>query len=168
MDSLTSITFFAVRSYFQTLAIKNILLENQQVKLNIDIKMKKILLLILMGVVISCSTTKKSSSLLKEDEYYNTRKYIGNFIDYCHTGPEVFGGAHLIWIKTTLYNTFGKISAYGNKCEFSFGDKLYLRRTYSTPGPFGNWSYQIENDSSVVYRISEYRYENNVLARAWF
>jgi len=147
---------------------KNYHLKKPNVKLKPDIKMKKLILLILMGVLISCSTTKKSSSLLQEDEYYNTRKYVGSFVDYCHTGPEVFGGAHLIWIKTTLFNSYGKISAYSNKCDFSVGDKLYLRRTYSTPGPFGNWTYQIENDSSVVYRVSEYRYENNVLAKTWF
>jgi hypothetical protein len=168
MDSHTSITFFAVRSCLQTQIIKNILLENPQVKLITDTKMKKLLLLVLMGITISCSTTKKYSSLLKEDEYYNTRKYIGNFVDYCHTSPEVFGGAHLIWFKTTLYSSYGKISAYSKECEFCPGDKLYLRRTCSTPGPFGNWSYQIENDSSVMYAVSEYRYENNVLARSWF
>jgi len=98
----------------------------------------------------------------------NTRRYIGEFIDYCHTGPEIFGGVHLIWVKTTLYNRYGKISAYSNKCDFSLGDKLYLRRLYAVPGVFGNWTYQIENDSSVYYRVSEYRYENNVLVQALF
>jgi hypothetical protein len=139
-----------------------------QIKLNTDTKMKQLLLLVLMGVVISCSTAKKYSTLREEDEFLNTRKYIGNFIDYCQTGPEVFGGANLIWIKTTHYNRFGKISAYSKKCEFTPGDILYLRRTSSTPGVYGNWTYQIENDSSVVYRVSEYRYENNVLVRASF
>jgi hypothetical protein len=132
--------------------------------------MKKFILLalILSGVIISCSTAKKSYSVLKEDELLNSRKYIGDFIDYCHTGPETLGGPHLIWIKTTLYNTFGKISAYSKKCDFSAGDKIYLRRLYQTPGAYGNWEYQIENDSSFVYRISEFRYENNVLVRGWF
>ena len=120
-----------------------------------------------MSLIISCNTVKKSSYVLEKDEFFVTRKYIGDFIDYCHTGPEIFGGTHLIWIKTTIDSTFGKISAYGKKCEFSVGDKIYLRRTYPNPGTFLYWGYQIENDSSVYYRVSEFRFENKVLVRAW-
>ena len=86
-------------------------------------------------------------------------------MDYCHTGPQVIGGKDLIWIKTTIYSTFGKISAYSKTCDFSVGDKIYLKPTYSTPGNYGYWVYQIENDSSVNYRVSEYRFENNVFVR---
>ena len=127
--------------------------------------MGKLLLLVLMGIIISCSTTKKSYSLLQEDQFLTTRKYIGNFMDYRHTGPQVIGGKDLIWIKTTIYSTFGKISAYSKTCDFSVGDKIYLKPTYSTPGKFGYWVYQIENDSSVNYRVSEFRFENNVFIR---
>jgi hypothetical protein len=130
--------------------------------------MKKLAFLVLMGIIISCSTTKRPVSTLRQDELINTRKYIGNFIDYCHTSPETFGGTHLIWIKTTLFNTFGKISAYGNNCKFSPGDKIYLKRLYATPEKQGNWEYLIENDSSVYYRVSDYRFENNVLVQASF
>ena len=130
--------------------------------------MKKLILLVLIGTTIACSTAKKTSSFIKEDELFNSRKYIGNFIDYCHTGPESLGGPHLIWIKTTLYNTFGKLSAFGKKCDFSAGDKIYLRRLYQTPGNYGYWEYQIENDSAVVYRLSDFRYENNGLVRGGF
>jgi hypothetical protein len=130
--------------------------------------MKKLLLLALTCIAISCSTVKNSSCYHKEDDLINTRRYIGEFMEYCHTGPEIFGGAHLIWIKTTQYTRYGKISAYSNKCDFSPGEKLYLRRLYATPGAFGNWTYQIENDSSVYYTVSEYRYENNVLVQALF
>ena len=127
--------------------------------------MKKLLFLVLMGIIISCSTTKKSSTLLQEDQLFITRKYIGNFIDYWHTGPEIVGGNDLIWIKTTIYSTFGKISAFSKTCNFSTGDKIYLRPAYSTPGKFGYWEYQVENDSSVIYRVSEFQFENNVFAR---
>jgi len=127
--------------------------------------MDKLLLLVLMGLIISCNTTKKSSSLLKEDQFFMTRKYIGNFIDYRHTGPQIIGGKDLIWIKTTIYSTYGKISAYSKTCDFSVGDKIYLKPTYSTPGNYGYWVYQIENDSSVNYRVSEFRFENNVFIR---
>jgi hypothetical protein len=127
--------------------------------------MKKLLLLVLLGILISCSTTKKSSSTLQEDQFLITRKYIGNFVDYYHTGPEIVGGSDLIWIKTTIYSTYGKISVYSKKCKFSVGDKIYLKPIYSTPGNFGNWVYQIENDSSVIYRVSDFRFENNFFTR---
>ena len=127
--------------------------------------MKKILYLVLLGVIISCNTTKKTSSNTYEDELLISRKYIGNFIDYYHTGPEIVGGKDLIWIKTTVYNSYGKISVYGRTCSFSAGDKIYMKPVYTTPGNFGYWEYQVENDSSINYRVSEYRFENNVFTR---
>jgi hypothetical protein len=127
--------------------------------------MKKLLFLILVSMIISCNTTKKSASILQEDQFLITRKYIGNFVDYCHTGPEISGAMDLIWIKTTVYNSFGRISIYGKKCDFSVGDRIYLKPVYSTPDNYGNWLYQIENDSSVIYRVSDFRYENNVFTR---
>ncbi len=142
--------------------------------------MKNILILIFLGVIISCSTSKKSPyvyksssvykspSVFKEDEMINRRKYIGNFIDFCHTAPDVIGGTHLIWIKTTIYSSFGKLAAYGKNCEFTPGERIYLKRLYSTPGSGGNWQYQIENDSMVFYMVSDYRYENNALVQASF
>ena len=114
----------------------------------------------------SCSTTKKSSSHYQEDQFFITRKYIGNFINYVHTGPEIAGGYDLIWIKTTIYSTYGRISAYGKSCKFNVGDKIYLKQIYSTPGKNGYWGYQIENDSSVIYKVSEYRFENNIFVRS--
>ena len=127
--------------------------------------MKKLLFLVLTGIFISCGTAKESSLLLQEDQFYTTRKFIGNFIDYCHTGPEIVGGIDLIWIRTTVYNTYGKISAYSKTCNFSAGDKIYLKPTSSTPGKFGYWEYQIENDASVNYKVSEFRFENNIFVR---
>lgn len=130
--------------------------------------MKQILFVIFICLFVSCSSEKKSYTHLRNEELSISRRYIGNFIDYRHTGPEIFGGVNLIWIRTTQFNMFGKISAYGKECKFSAGDKIYLKRMYSTPGPYGNWEYQIENDSSVVYRMSNFRYENNVLVLAMF
>lgn len=120
-----------------------------------------------MVLGISCSTTEKSG-LLPEDNIFITREYIGNFVDYRHTMPESFGDPHLIWIKTTMDSTYGKICVYSKKCEFSYGDKIYFRRTYSTPGVFGYWVYQIENDSSVSYRVSEFQYDNKLFVQNWY
>jgi hypothetical protein len=153
---------------YQTVNINKPLLKNEMVKIIRGYRMKNLALLALASIIISCSTTRRYSSNLKEDELINSRKYIGNFIDYCHTDPGTFCGTHLIWIKTTLFNTYGKISAYGSNCNFSPGDKVYLRRLYATPEKQGNWVYQIENDSSVYYRVSDFRYENNVLVQASF
>jgi hypothetical protein len=127
--------------------------------------MKKIMYVILIGIIFSCSTTKKASAPLLEDEFLVTRKYIGNFIDCYHTGPDIIGGTDLIWIKTTIYSNYGKISVFGKSCDFSAGDKIYLRPISSLPESNGKWVYQIENDFSLIYRVSEYRFENNVFTR---
>jgi hypothetical protein len=129
--------------------------------------MNKYGFILLMVLGISCVTTKKSG-MLPEDEFFVTRKYIGNFMDYRHTWPETIGDAHLVWIKTTRDSTYGKISVYSKKCKFSIGDKLYLRRTYCTPGFFGYWRYQIENDSSVFYTLSDFQYDKKILVQTWF
>jgi hypothetical protein len=129
--------------------------------------MKRILLLVLMSIIISCSATKSPSSKANKDDFFITRRYIGRFTDYRHTGPEIIPGTDLIWIKTDVVNTFGKISAYGKTCDFSAGDKIYLKSTSSTPGTTGLYGYQIENDSSICYRVSEYQYQNKAFVRAW-
>lgn len=128
-----------------------------------------IILTILLSAILSgCSSVKTIPSAGYENELLNTRKYIGEFIEYSHTRPEVFGGVNLIWIRTTMFSTYGRLSAYRNKCDFQKGERIYLKRMYSTPGAYGNWMYQVENDSSVIYRVSEYKYENNVLVKACF
>jgi len=114
-------------------------------------------------------TSKKTSLIVIEDELFISRKFVGKFLDYRQTGPKTDSGPNLIWIKTSMDNTFGKISAYGKKCEFSVGDKLYIKRTYYTPGGFsGYWVYQIENDSSIYYRVSDFQYDHKVLVETWF
>lgn len=128
--------------------------------------MKKFLFLILMFIVVSCGTTKKSTSSLQEEQFIISRRYIGNFIGYSHTGAQVVGGKDLIWIKTTVYNTFGKISAFGKTCDFNVGDKIYLKPTNATPWKFDDWEYQIENDASIGYKVSEFRFENNIFTRS--
>jgi hypothetical protein len=124
-------------------------------------------LLLLTLVSISCATTERSG-LLPEDELSVTRKYVGNFLDYRYTEKARFGDPHIIWIKTTQDSVYGKISAYSRKCEFLPGERLYIRRVYQSPGVFGYWEYQIENDNKVWYKISEFQYGKKVLAQSWF
>jgi hypothetical protein len=112
---------------------------------------------------------KKSSAVPEEEELYITRKYVGVFVEYRHTGPEDLNGPNIIWIKTSLENIYGKISAQGKKCEFREGDRLYLRRTFYNPGVVsGYWIYHIENDSSVSYRATEFQHDRQVLIDTWF
>lgn len=114
-------------------------------------------------------TSKKASLTIIEDKLFMSRKYVGNFMDYRQTGPKTYNGPNLIWIKTSMDNTFGKISAYGKKCEFTVGDKLYLRRAYYSPGGiFGFWVYQVENDSSIYYRLTDFQHDRKVFAETWF
>jgi len=114
-------------------------------------------------------TAKRASEIVIEDEFLLTRKYIGEFLDYRHTGPETSDGPNIIWIKTSMDKTFGKLSAYGKNCEFTIGDNLYLRRIFYSPGDVsGYWIYQIENDSSVYYRLSEFQYDKKVYVETLF
>jgi hypothetical protein len=117
----------------------------------------------------SKKASKKTSLVVIEDELLVSRKYVGNFIDYRQTGPKTYNGPNLIWIKTSMEDTFGKISAYGKKCKFSVGDKLFIKRTYYSPGEVsGSWVYRIENDSSVYYRVTDFQHDHKVLVETWF
>jgi hypothetical protein len=131
--------------------------------------MKKALLLMLSVFIASCSPLRKSTSALPEDDLLITRKYVGDFIEYRHTGPENYEGPNIIWVKTTLENQFGKISAYGKKCDFLAGDRLYLRRVFYSPGIVsGYWVYILENDASVNYRATDLQHDREVFIKSWF
>lgn len=131
--------------------------------------MKRAFLLILVAVVVSCSSVKKSTSAIPEDDLILTRKYVGDFIEYRHTGPENYEGPNIIWIKTTMEDQYGKISAYGKRCDFAAGDRLYLRRMFYSPGIVsGYWVYVIENDASVSYRATDLQHDREVFVKAWF
>jgi hypothetical protein len=130
--------------------------------------MKKLFCFVITLALISCSSSRKISSDLQEDELYITRRYIGDFLGYQYKGSKSFGGPHIIWIRTTMDTTSGKISVYGKKCNFSVGDKLYLRRSYSGSSVFGYWYYQIENNTSVHYKVNEFTDEDKVLQQSWY
>ncbi len=129
---------------------------------------RKVLFPFILFLVASCGTSSKTATEPDEDRLYVTRMYIGDYQDYRHTAPARFGDPHLIWIKTSRDSTFGKISAYSKECGFREGDRLYLRRQYVTPGIYGYWMYQIENDSSVFYRVCEYQNDRKVLVQSWY
>lgn len=130
--------------------------------------MRKALLLAITGIVISCTTTRDSSSL-PEDEIFITRKYVGIFLDFRNTGIETFSEKNLIWIKTTMDSTYGKFSAYGRKCDFTKGDRLFITRNYYSPGGVtGYWIFRIENSNSVNYRLTDVQYDKKVLIRDLF
>jgi hypothetical protein len=131
-------------------------------------KSKRFLIPALLIIIASCSTATKTATEPEEDRLYVTRMYIGDYEDFRHTAPARFGDPHLIWIKTSRDTTFGKISAYSRECDFKEGDRLYLHRKYVTPGVYGYWMYQIENDSSVFYRVSEYQNDRKVLVQSWY
>ena len=79
-------------------------------------------------------SAKRATEVVIEDEFLMTRKYVGEFLDYRHTGPETSDGPNIIWIKTSMDKTFGKLSAYGKNCDFTLGDNLYIRRIFYSPG----------------------------------
>ena len=131
--------------------------------------MKKLLYLVIFGLSVSCSISNQSSDVLEEDEFIITRKCIGDYIDFRHTGSDTFSGTNLIWVKTSMESTYGKISAYGKNCEFSAGERVYLTRKYYSPGGISEyWIYSIENDSSVYYRVTDFQNDHKVLVKDWF
>jgi hypothetical protein len=113
--------------------------------------------------------SEQSSPLVEEEELFISRKYVGRFIDFRHTGLSSLEGPSLIWIKTSMEGIYGKISAYGKNCKFSVGDNLYVRRTLYTPGGIsGRWIYQIENDSSAYYRCTDFQHDKKIFVYTWF
>jgi hypothetical protein len=113
--------------------------------------------------------SKKAYQIIVEDKLLISRKYVGQFVDFRQTGPSNSNGPNIIWIKTSFDKTFGKISAFGKKCEFSVGDRLFIKRTYYSPGVVsGYWVYQIENDSSVYYKLTDFQYDNKIFVETWF
>ena len=131
--------------------------------------MKRALLIILVMLAASCSSLRKSTSSIAEDDLLITRKYVGDFIEYRHTGPENYEGPNIIWIKTSMEDQYGKISAYGKKCDFAAGDRLYLRRMFYSPGIVsGYWVYVIENNASVSYRATDLQHDREIFIKDWF
>ena len=125
--------------------------------------------LLIIPYEIATETSEESTPDYEEEELFIIRKYMGSFVDYRHTGSELNGGPNIIWIKTTLDKIYGKISAYGKKCDFAVGDNLYLKRSYYSPGGIvGYWKYRIENDSSVYYEVSDFQHDKKVLVETWF
>ena len=131
---------------------------------------KSLIFILLTGIILySCSATKRSLVKVDEDQLIITRRYVGDYIEYRNTDPDDFTGYNLIWIRTTQDSTYGKISAFGKGCEFNPGDRLYLRRTYLSPGGIsGYWIYRIENDSSVNYKLTDYQHDRKVPVQDWF
>ena len=131
--------------------------------------MKKVLLLIFIVITASCGSLKRVPADPEDTGLVITRKYIGNYIDHRLTGPENYDGPNIIWIKTTMENTFGIISAYGRKCDFSEGERLYVRRVYYSPGIVsGYWVYYIENETELAYRATDLQHDREVYIKTWF
>jgi len=123
---------------------------------------------IILLLLASCASTKQSG--VQEDSLILTRKYVGNFVEFRQHIPEKLGEPYLIWIKTTMDSTYGKISAYSERCDFKEGDRLYIKRIQLSPGPVSTyWEYQIESDdNSVSYKLSEFQHDRKNLIRNWF
>ena len=131
--------------------------------------MRRTLLLIVIVITASCSSLRKSPSGGDEGGIVITRKYVGNYVDHRLTGPENYDGPNIIWIKTTMEATYGVISAYGRRCDFAEGDRIYIRRVYYSPGIVsGYWVYYVENDEAVSYRATDLQHDREVFIKAWF
>lgn len=130
--------------------------------------MKRFLFIAGLLIVVSCAPASKTGS--GEDSLVLTRKYVGNFVEYRQHVPEKLGQPYLIWIKTTMDSTYGKISAFGERCDFRPGDRLYIRRNQVSPGPLSTyWEYRIESDDNpVTYKLSDFQHDRKNLIGTWF
>ncbi len=131
--------------------------------------MKRIAGFILLVVLtMSCSSVGKLST--QKEELVMTRKYVGNFVESRQTAPARLGDPNLIWIKTTMSDTYGRISAYSKECTFTPDVRLYIRKVYTMPGGIsGYWEYQIESDDAKVsYRMTEFQNDKKVSVTTWF
>ena len=132
-------------------------------------RVRIIIILTVAGLSFFCINTKKSSMSGSEDQLVTTRRFAGVFIDYRATVTEDLPKVEVIWIKTSLESRYGKICALGKRCEFSQGDRLYLTRKFFSPGMVGGrWEYFIENDSAVIYQLTEYQSDKMVMTASWF
>jgi len=129
--------------------------------------MKRFLFVSLI-VLASCATSRQTSVV--EDSLMITRKYVGNYIEYRQYVPEKLGDPYLIWIKTTMDSTYGKIAAYSERCDFKQGDRLYIKRTRLSPGMISTYyEYRIESDDNpLFYRLSTYQHDRKNLIQNWF
>jgi hypothetical protein len=131
--------------------------------------MKKTMILILVALTSSCSILKRPLADTQEEGLIITRKYAGEYLEHRQTGPENYDGPNLLWIKTTMEDEYGKISAYGRRCDFVPGERLYLRRTFYSPGIVsGYWVYYIENDAGISYRATDIQHDRAVYIMTWF
>lgn len=129
----------------------------------------KLLYSALVIAASSCSILKLFSPPPEDEGFFISRKYIGIFTDYRQTGPEELAGPNLLWIKTSMEDQYGKISAYGKKCDFTVGERLFIRRTLYDPGiGAGYWEYNIENDTGVSYRVTEFQHDHKIFTETIF
>ncbi len=124
-----------------------------------------LMIVVLAGMAVSCSLSNNADLFMKEDQLIQSRKYIGDFVDYCGTETDTYEHMNLIWIKTTVFNEYGQLSAFTRDCKFQPGDRIYLKSFFHTNGRFGNWEHRIENESSVSYRVNECIYDNRLLVQ---
>ncbi|HOW39775.1 MAG TPA: hypothetical protein PL123_04460 [Bacteroidales bacterium] len=136
---------------------------------------KKILqitvILISQLIIGSCSTGGKASFSgdVDGEQLVTTRKFAGTFLEYRATVTDDLPRVEVVWIKTSLESIYGKICAEGKRCEFRKGDRLYLTRKHYNPGMVGGrWEYFIENDSAVIYKLTDYQSDKHVSAKTWF
>ncbi len=130
---------------------------------------KRLIILLVLSLSVSCGSVKKTGLPGDEDQLVTSRRFAGVFIDYRATVTDELPKVEVIWIKTSLETRYGKICALGRKCEFLKGDRLYLTKKFYSPGMVGGrWEYFIENDSTVIYQLTEYQSDKHVLTESWF
>ena len=134
-----------------------------------SIRISNLFYVLMLTLTTSCGFVNMFKPAAEEEAFFVSRKYIGVFIDFRQTGPDDLAGPNILWIKTSMEDEFGKISAYGKKCDFTPGDRLFIRRTLYDPGiSMGYWEFYIENDSAVSYKATEFQHDHKIYTETFF
>jgi len=138
--------------------------------------MKRVLFLLMAVALSSCATVNRSDTL-PEDQLFQTRKYVGLFLDYDVISPAKFGSAPIMLIRTeapSMYKsrpviTVMNMLVYSRRCDYILGDRLYIRRILVPISSLeSTWAYYLECDGKHNYRLRQFQYDDKILIQTWF
>ncbi|MEA1886959.1 MAG: hypothetical protein U9N72_07105 [Bacteroidota bacterium] len=114
--------------------------------------MKIFYFIIIVATISACSVSEPG---VQKEQLMITRKYAGNLLDHRRIEGEGVLDPDVVWLKTTLESTYGKIGIYvKGDLKLKANERLYLRRTHSDSPGITQWNYFLEsNTGEVFYRL---------------
>jgi len=134
-------------------------------------------MILLTAMVLSSCAILKEPGLLPEDELFQTRKYVGLFLDYELISPAKFGSAPVMLVRTEMPHVYNgnpttkimNILIYSRRCDYDLGDKIYIRRMQIPINSLeSHWVYYLECDGNPSYKLRQFEFDNKLLVQSWF